>query len=145
MDNQLQVILNRLVANYTIKFMKLHNYHWYVKGIHFYGLHTLFEKFYDEASDHLDAIAERILMLDGKPIATLQEVMNLSTIKEASGNETTDQMLQEVINDFVAIEKDLKEGIKLANQNNDDVTNDLLVGILSKIEKHLWMLKTTIK
>ena len=39
--------LNKLVANLTVLYTKLHSFHWYVNGRSFYTLHTVFENYYD--------------------------------------------------------------------------------------------------
>ena len=35
--------LNKQLANNTVLWTKLHNYHWYVKGPNFFSLHAKFE------------------------------------------------------------------------------------------------------
>ncbi|MEW8986778.1 MAG: DNA starvation/stationary phase protection protein, partial [Bacillus sp. (in: firmicutes)] len=67
--------VNKQVANWTVLYTKLHNYHWYVKGRHFFTLHTKFEELYNEAATIIDEFAERILALEGKPVATLKEYL----------------------------------------------------------------------
>ncbi|HEY2420731.1 MAG TPA: ferritin-like domain-containing protein, partial [Neobacillus sp.] len=49
MSNQLVSVLNKQIANWTVLYVKLHNYHWYVKGGQFFTLHVKFEEFYNEA------------------------------------------------------------------------------------------------
>jgi len=136
--DKLLALLNREVANFGVLYIKLHNYHWYVKGTQFYTLHALFEKLYDEATEHLDTVAERMLMLGGKPAATLKEFLELATIKEATGTETTNDMIKELIKDFELIVKELDEVFEIG----DEVTKDMVIGIQSSFQKHIWMLKT---
>jgi len=136
--DKLLALLNREVANFGVLYIKLHNYHWYVKGTQFYTLHPLFEKLYDEATEHLDTVAERMLMLGGKPAATLKEFLELATIKEATGTETTNDMIKELIKDFELIVKELDEVFEIG----DEVTKDMAIGIQSSFQKHIWMLKT---
>lgn len=136
--DKLLALLNREVANFGVLYIKLHNYHWYVKGTQFYRLHALFEKLYDEATEHLDTVAERMLMLGGKPAATLKEFLELATIKEATGTETTNDMIKELIKDFELIVKELDEVFEIG----DEVTKDMAIGIQSSFQKHIWMLKT---
>ncbi|NLC94957.1 MAG: DNA starvation/stationary phase protection protein [Bacilli bacterium] len=138
MMDKLLALLNREVANFGVLYIKLHNYHWYVKGTQFYTLHPLFEKLYDEATEHLDTVAERMLMLGGKPAATLKEFLELATIKEATGTETTNDMIKELIKDFELIVKELDEVFEIG----DEVTKDMVIGIQSSFQKHIWMLKT---
>ncbi|NLD27169.1 MAG: DNA starvation/stationary phase protection protein [Acholeplasmataceae bacterium] len=143
--NKLITLLNKEVANFGVLYTKLHNFHWLVEGNQFYQLHAKFEELYDEATEHFDALAERILMLEGRPVATLKEFLELATIKEANGGENDMAMVEAVVDDFALIDKELSEGIKLAEAVEDDVTVDLLTGIRSSLQKHLWMLRTVLK
>ena len=49
--------LNQQVANWTVAYTKLHNFHWYVKGPNFFSLHEKFEELYNEASQYVDDLA----------------------------------------------------------------------------------------
>jgi starvation-inducible DNA-binding protein len=140
MENQLVSILNKQIANWSVLYTKLHNYHWYVKGGQFFTLHVKFEEFYNEAGLHVDELAERLLAIGGKPAATMKEYLEISSIKEATGNETADEMVQSVINDFSIIIGELKEGMSYAGEKNDETTGDMLLAIHSGLEKHVWML-----
>ncbi|MEH7479872.1 starvation-inducible DNA-binding protein [Bacillus sp. OV166] len=140
MENQLVSILNKQIANWSVLYTKLHNYHWYVKGGQFFTLHVKFEEFYNEAGLHVDELAERLLAIGGKPAATLKEYLEISSIKEATGNETADEMVESVINDFSIIIGELKEGMSFADEKNDETTGDMLLAIHSGLEKHVWML-----
>ncbi|WP_397539716.1 Dps family protein [Rummeliibacillus pycnus] len=142
--SNLQKELNQLVASWSVLYMKLHNFHWYVKGPSFFTLHLKFEELYNEASMHLDNIAERILALNGQPIATLKEHLEISEIKEAVGSETAEQMVKTLIQDFETMMKNLKNGMSEAANENDDMTEDLLNSINQSLEKHVWMLKAFI-
>lgn len=141
MINQLTDILNKQIANWFILYVKLHNYHWYVKGEQFFTLHLKFEEFYNEAGLHVDALAERVLTIGGKPVATMKEFLEISSIKDAANNESAQQMVQTIIDDFSTVVKELYEGIEISEQLNDGPTVDLLLGIKSGLEKHVWMLK----
>ncbi|MEH7502871.1 Dps family protein [Neobacillus drentensis] len=140
MENQLISVLNKQIANWSVMYTKLHNYHWYVKGGQFFTLHGKFEEFYNEAGLHVDELAERLLAIGGKPAATMKEYLEISSIKEASGNESADQMVESIINDFSIIIGELKEGMSFAGEQNDETTGDMLLAIHSGLEKHVWML-----
>lgn len=132
--------LNKQVATWSVMYTKLHNFHWYVKGPQFFTLHAKFEELYNEATLHMDEIAERLLTLGGKPVATLKEHLEMSDVKEATGKETTDQMVESVVKDFDVIMKSLKKGMDEAAKDEDDMTEDLLNAVYQSIEKHQWML-----
>lgn len=132
--------LNKQVATWSVMYTKLHNYHWYVKGPQFFTLHVKFEELYNEATLHMDEIAERLLTLGGKPVATLKEHLEQSDVTEATGKETTDQMVETLVKDFDKIMKSLKKGMDEAAKDEDDMTEDVLNAVYQSIEKHQWML-----
>ncbi|GHH97729.1 Dps family protein [Neobacillus kokaensis] len=140
MSNQLVDVLNKQIANWSVLYMKLHNYHWYVKGEQFFTLHAKFEEFYNEAGTHVDELAERLLAIGGSPVATMKECLEISSIQEATGNEAASEMVQSVINDFSIIIGELKEGMSFSAEQNDETTGDMLLAIHSGLEKHVWML-----
>ena len=137
--------LNRTVANFGVLYTKLHNYHWFVTGEQFFAHHALFEKYYDEVTEHFDAVAERLLMIEAKPVATLKEFLDIASVKEATGKESVKEMFATTIADFTLVERELTETIKIAQDLGDEVTVDLLIGITASLQKHLWMLKATQK
>jgi len=132
--------LNTQVANFSVLYMKLHNYHWYVKGENFFTLHVKFEELYTEVALHLDTIAERMLSLRSVPTATLEEQLQLSSIKEATGDENAQDMVKTLVDDFNNICSQLTEGITLAEDNDDQPTADMFIAIRNSLEKHRWML-----
>lgn len=132
--------LNDLVATWSVLYTKLHNYHWYVNGPSFFTLHVKFEELYNEVTLNLDDIAERILSKGGKPVATLTEHLKMSHIKEATGKETTEEMVQTTISDFKTIMLHLKDAMEQASQEGDDRTEDMLNAVVQSLEKHTWML-----
>src|SRR5690625_3663618 len=74
--------LNRLVADQTVLYMKIHQYHWYVQGPHFFTLHVKFEELYDESNEYFDAFAERLIAKGEKPFSTLGEYLEHASITE---------------------------------------------------------------
>ncbi|MED1206069.1 Dps family protein [Heyndrickxia acidicola] len=138
---QIISLINKQVANWTVLYTKLHNFHWFVKGHHFFTLHEKFEELYNTADGYIDELAERILALDGRPAATLKEVLEIASVQEAEGNLSAEEMVQTLISDFQSLSSELAEGIEEAGNAGDGSTADLLTGIQEDIEKHAWMLK----
>ncbi|MBZ8173677.1 DNA starvation/stationary phase protection protein [Staphylococcus cohnii] len=141
-NEEVVTVLNQQVANWTVAFTKLHNFHWYVKGPNFFSLHTKFEELYDEASQYIDDLAERILAVGGNPVGTLKESLELSIIDEAGKGYTAEQMVEALSVDFDNISKQLGEAIEVASKAEDDVTEDMFIGMQTNIDKHNWMLKS---
>ncbi|WP_435922216.1 Dps family protein [Paenibacillus sp. DYY-L-2] len=132
--------LNLQIANWTVLYTKLHNFHWFVKGPNFFTLHEKFEELYNEAAEHIDELAERLLAIGGKPVATIRESLEIATLSEANGTETPEAMVSSVVADFTSLQAELKQGMQVAEEAQDEATSDLLLGILSALEKHNWML-----
>jgi starvation-inducible DNA-binding protein len=139
--SSLHETLNRQIANFSVLYVKLHHYHWYVKGPAFYTLHAKFEELYNEAAGHVDDLAERLLALGGQPVSRMADFLKLATVKEASGTEDADAMALAIADDFLAIAAELDEGIRAAESEGDSATADLLTGIRSSLDKHAWMLR----
>ncbi|GLF90252.1 general stress protein 20U [Bacillus safensis] len=141
MSEKLLNVVNKQVADWTVLYVKLHNYHWYVKGKDFFTLHEKFEELYTETATYIDDLAERMLALNGKPVATMKKCLEISSIQEAEGNESAEQMVKNLYDDFSNIAEELKQGMDLAAEVGDETTGDMLLAIHQSIEKHNWMLK----
>lgn len=135
-------LLNQQVANLNVFYMKLHHFHWYVKGPHFFSLHAKFEEMYDEVTLHMDEVAERILTVGGKPISTLKQCISDAAIKEAAGEDSETKMVESVRTDLITMTSQMKEGMKIAEDNGDVATSDMLLAIKSSFEKHMWMMSS---
>ena len=133
-------VLNKQIADWNVLFVKLHNYHWYVKGSDFFTLHAKFEELYNEASLHIDVLAERVLIIGGKPIATMREYLDASGIEEANPRATSQEMVQDIVHNFNYLIEELKNGMEITNHESDSITHDLLSAIREKLSKHIWML-----
>jgi len=135
-------ILNKQIANWSVMYIKLHHYHWYVTGDQFFTLHAKFEEFYNEAALHIDELAERLLALGGKPVATMTGCLELASVQEAKGDESAKEMVASTVNDFNQMIYELKRGMEIAESVSDETTGDMFLAIHSSLEKHVWMLNS---
>jgi starvation-inducible DNA-binding protein len=142
MNMTLEQVINQQIANWNILYTKLHRFHWYVKGPHFFTLHAKFEELYEEAAGTIDELAERLLIIEGKPISTLKEYLQSATLEETTDVLTAEEMVQAVVSDFSQIIAELKSGREAAEQNEDIVTSDMFTDLIDKLSKHNWMLKS---
>lgn len=139
MNAELKQNMNKLVADFNVLYVKIHHFHWFVKGPAFFTLHAKFESLYNEVTEYSDSVAERLLQLNEKPISTLKESLELTSIKEGSKIGTDTEMVEELVADLKTVNKTIVETIKLASEDGDEGTADLLVGITESFEKHIWM------
>ena len=54
--------------------------HWNVKGRNFIAVHELFDQTFSNLQVHVDEMAERVQMLDGVAIGTVEKVAKASTL-----------------------------------------------------------------
>jgi starvation-inducible DNA-binding protein len=136
--------MNVQLSNWTILYVKLHHFHWYVKGPHFPVLHVKFEELYELAALKLDELAERLLAIEGKPASTMKEFLSLATIQEANKTQTENDILSTTIADLTALVEGLEETAKIAEEAKDDATADVIIGQVEQLQKQIWMLKSTL-
>src|SRR5699024_8811830 len=108
-----------------------------------YTLHTKFEELYNEVTANFDALAERLIALGEKPYSTLGEYLEHATIKEEvySKKISAEQMVENLVEDYRTIRDITNKGIELAGEENDTVTEDLLIGYKENVELTIWMLQ----
>lgn len=135
-------VLNKQISNWSVLYVKLHHFHWFIKGSQFFTLHTKFEELYNEADQYIDDLAERILAIGGQPLSTMKDYLAQSTVKEAAGNENAEAMVKGLVADFGVVIAELKEGIQAAEAAEDESTADMFIGMRTALEKHVWMLKS---
>jgi len=131
--------LNNLMCNYQIYYQNLRNYHWNITGEHFFELHVKFEELYNEAKLNIDAIAERILTLRLKPASTLAEYLKNSKIKEKSVSSSS-EMVKNILGNHKILISNMRSILKVAGDNKDEGTVDMISGFMSSLEKNSWML-----
>ena len=136
----IQSELNLQIANWSVLYTKLHRFHWYVKGPLFFTLHAKFEELYNESALVVDQVAERLLAIQGEPIATMKEYLETASIQESNNETKASDMVATLVKDYTQINESLKQLAELAEAENDTITNDLAVGLIEKIDTHLWML-----
>lgn len=142
MNQELNLKLNVYLANQMLMYIKLHNLHWYVEGRGFFNLHSKFEELYDQTAEIIDVVAERILAMGQKPIASLSKALEVGKVKElADVAITSDDAVKALKSDVEYWIKDTIEIISLSEEASDVITADIFTGYLAEYEKLMWMLK----
>ena len=133
--------LNKQLANWSVLYVKLHQFHWYVTGSDFFTLHTKFEEFYDDAGAFVDEIAERILTIGGKPVATMKEYLALTSLEEGCCSCDGKAMVQCLVKDYETIINESRDVMRACDECCDEESSDLFGSKISELEKTIWMLK----
>jgi starvation-inducible DNA-binding protein len=134
--------LNQLLAD-TMTLRDLYKKsHWQVSGATFYQLHLLFDKHFEEQSEIVDTIAERIQLLGGISIAMAADVAELTRIpRPPKGREEVPVQLSRLLDAHEVIITQCRELAELANKVGDAGTNDLVVSdVLRPNELQVWFL-----
>lgn len=135
-------ILNQILAD-TMTLRDLYKkHHWQVAGHTFYQLHLLFDKHYNEQSELVDQIAERIQLLGGISIAMAADVAETTLIsRPPRGREEVPVQISRLLEAHETILKECRTAAHQASEAGDDGTNDLLVSDLIRTnELQVWFL-----
>ncbi|MGE4131791.1 MAG: Dps family protein [Bdellovibrionales bacterium] len=134
--------LSRLLADSYVLYLKTHNFHWNVEGPMFNTLHVMFMEQYTELWNALDLIAERIRALGHYAPGSYKKFTELSSIPEAEGQLSAQNMIRELLHGHEAVAKTARQIFSLAEEGGDEASLDLLTQRLQVHEKTAWMLRS---
>src|SRR5437667_11222405 len=120
--------LNQVLAD-TMTVRDLYKkHHWQVAGHTFYQLHLLFDKHYEEQSELVDKIAERIQSLGGISLAMAHDVAETTQIpRPPRGREQAPVQISRLLEAHQVIIRHVRKLASRASTIGDDGTNDLVV------------------
>ena len=134
--------LNHLLANLVVEYHKLQNFHWYIKGSDFFTVHAKLEEYYNDINKAVDEVAESILMLEGKPMASLKDFAANASIKEAEAQIIkSDIILAEVEKDYSLLLAEVIEIKKAADAEENFIISAMMDDYIKNFTKAVWMLK----
>src|SRR5574344_289702 len=138
--------LKQIQADAHALYVKLHNYHWNVKGMDFHPVHAYTEGLYNDMSVMYDDMAERAIILGGKPYLTSQELIDATKIECEKGDSfKSKEIVEKVIKDSEYLLKAFKKLSKLASEEEDKGTEAMADDKVAQLEKNLWMLNSMTK
>lgn len=134
--------LNHLLANLVVEYHKLQNFHWYIKGSDFFTVHAKLEDYYNDINKAVDEVAESILMMEGKPLASLKDFAANASIKEAEAQFIkSDIILAEVEKDYSLLLAEVIEIKKAADAEENFIISAMMDDYIKNFTKAVWMLK----
>ncbi|MBN1157765.1 MAG: DNA starvation/stationary phase protection protein [Bacteroidales bacterium] len=141
-NEKIQEKLNVLLSDYQIYYQNLRAFHWLVKGQQFYMLHEKFEAFYDEAAEDIDEIAERILMISGKPLHSFEDYLKHAGMKAEKNLEKASDIIPKIIANNEHLLLSFRNILEMAADAGDEGTVALMSDFIGAAEKRLWMLNS---
>jgi starvation-inducible DNA-binding protein len=134
--------LQRQVANAYMLYTNYKHYHWNTYGPLFRDLHLLFDEFADVVLKTGDRFAERIRMIGQDPLFSPIEISETASVKAADrANFTMRDMIAEADSNLLGVIKEMRAGVRTANEQDDPGTADLFTQVVQVHEKHEWWLR----
>lgn len=137
--------LRKAQADAHVFYVKVHNYHWNIKGMQFFPIHEMTQKIYEAFSEVYDDCAERVIQLGAKPILTIKEIVEVAEIKEDSRDSfDAKYVLENIVSDYEYFMNSFKDIRELADAEGDNTTVAYADEMVTKFEKDIWMIKQTL-
>lgn len=136
-------LLNLLLADEHVLYIKTRNFHWHVVGRQFSELHNLFEEQYTQLALQIDEVAERTRTVGGEALGTMKAFIKETRLAEHSG-QLPDAlgMVSNLLEDHEAIIRHLREDLAACDEKYNDMgTSDFMTGLMAFHEKLAWMLR----
>lgn len=135
-------LVNVLSDTYVLA-IKTHGYHWNVTGALFPQLHEQFSEQYEALFEAADDIAERIRALDVFSPGSMELFLQNSAIKEATvAPLSAAAMVKDLLKSHEVLRSRIIDASEVADEYDDDATEDLMTERLRYHDKVIWMLRS---
>ena len=138
-----QQLLNGVLADEFVTYVRTLTCHWNVRGMQFHSLHAFFEELYETQAARIDDVAEKVRSMGAFATGTLEEYLGNTRLQEKTGEPPPDPrvMVASLASDHETIIKRVREAIGTVKKYDDPSTDNFLCDLLEKHEKTLWMLR----
>lgn len=134
--------LKQIQADAQVFYVKVHNFHWNVRGMDFHPTHKATQEIYEEFADVFDDAAERVLQLGGVPYVTLADMIKVAKIKEESATSFDSQAIAKaILSDYEYFLKAFLQLSSDADAQGDKVSAAYADDKVAHLQKAIWMLK----
>jgi len=139
--DKISASLNTLLADAFALYLKTKNFHWHVSGRHFRDYHLLLDEQSEAIFATTDQLAERVRKLGGTTLRSIGQISKLQTIQDNNEQFVPPrQMLRELMEDNKHMAAAMRKAHKLADDNEDRGTAQLLELFIDETEKRTWFL-----
>jgi starvation-inducible DNA-binding protein len=138
---QIQHVMNPILAGVFAMYLKTKNFHWHMSGPHFRDYHLLLDEQATQLLAMTDQIAERLRKIGA---STLRSIGHISRLQRVKDNDTqfvgASDMLVELMNDNVSLAAQLRDAHDVCDRHRDIATASLIEVWLDEAEKRTWFL-----
>ena len=133
--------INTLLADAFALYLKTKNFHWHVSGRHFRDYHLMLDEQSDAIFATTDQLAERVRKLGGTTLRSIGQIAKLQTIQDNNEDYVPPrEMLRELMEDNKHMAAAFRKAHKLADENDDTGTAQLLELFIDETERRTWFL-----
>lgn len=139
---QLQVLL----ADVSVFYHTVHEFHWNVEGGDFYEFHKFFDEIVSDTYESIDPIAENIRKLGSKTKYKMSELLAIANLKEPKDiPDTTRALTKELFVLNSSVIETLKKTFTVANKENEQGVANFIAERIDMHQKWAWFLKSSIE
>lgn len=142
---QLVEVLNDTLATSIDLTYQVKQAHWNIKGPWFFARHELFDKLAGNLREWSDDVAERASTLGGYAKGTVRMAASGSKLGEYDEAVVDGkQHIRALVDRYTIFTRQLRDGIRLSQEKEDVVTEDLLTEVARGAELDMWFLESHI-
>jgi starvation-inducible DNA-binding protein len=139
--DRISASLNVLLADAFALYLKTKNFHWHVSGRHFRDYHLLLDEQAEAIFGTTDQLAERVRKLGGVTLRSVGQIARWQTVQDNDEAYVPPrEMLRELMEDNKKMAAAMRKVHKLADDNEDRGTAQLLELFIDETERRTWFL-----
>jgi len=135
-------LLSDAQASLFVLFHKTWAYHWNVVGEDYPQLHTLFGGQYEAMFEEIDRLSEHMRYLNVKPLSSLNRVLEVSKIKEASSSANAESMISDLLQSNIDFCDMMSKISEESEKQKQYATANLVQDLMESHGKFVWMLRS---
>lgn len=126
-------------------YLKAHEFHWNVEGVHFQQFHALFGTIYEEVYGIIDDFAEKLRALGCYAPGSLSKLSILSRIEDQETAIPDGVMVQTLLEDSEKLCILFKMVYDIAESEGKHGFSNFLAERMDAHDKHSWQLRSVLK
>lgn len=143
--DELQRLLNKVLADTFVLALKTQNVHWNIEDPDFYAYHKFTQEMYEELFGAVDPIAEHVRSIDGYAVGSLGQYLQLTSISEFVVTPSPAAAFSQLLLDHQKVINILMETFHMAEKFMEHGLSNFIQDRMDAHKKHMWMLRATVK
>jgi len=139
-------ILKQVQVDAMAFYIKVHNYHWNIKGMEFFPVHEMTEKIYNAFAGVYDDCAERVIQLGDKPVLKMSDIVSKTKIaEEARDSFSGKEVMEAILADYRYFLQTFTQLSTVADEEGDNTTAAYADDQVASLEKDIWMMSQSLQ